>query len=291
MFLKKEDLQKLSQISKEAALAAGEIITAAQGEEVKVSKKRGGENIASCVVTQIDLRAQKVILDKLHPTLKEFDLGMLTEESLDDHSRLNKDYFWCIDPLDGTLAFSRNEDGYSISIALISQEGESIIGVVYNPRSKDLYQATKGLGALKNGFPFRLENKNEFLTLLYDQSFLKLKSYEIELKTLRENARSIGLSDVKLHHLGGAVMNGISTIELAPAIYYKHPKTANGGGSIWDFAASSLIQSEAGGYNSNYYHKPLKLNNVETTFMNREGIIYASSEKISRLQNSKKTSL
>jgi 3'(2'), 5'-bisphosphate nucleotidase/myo-inositol-1(or 4)-monophosphatase len=78
-------------------------------------------------------------------------------------------------------------------------------------------------------------------------------------------------------------MNGISTIEMAPAIYYKLPKKALGGGSLWDFAASSVIQSEAGGYNSDYDNNPLDLNREDSTFMNHRGVIYSSSKKLSRL--------
>jgi 3'-phosphoadenosine 5'-phosphosulfate (PAPS) 3'-phosphatase len=73
-------------------------------------------------------------------------------------------------------------------------------------------------------------------------------------------------------------MNGITTIEMAPALYFKFPKKADGGGSLWDFAASSVIQSEAGGLNSDYFRKPLDLNRKNSTFMNHCGVIYVSHE-------------
>ena len=122
MLLDNQDLLKLTQIAIKAALRAGEIIAKEQGNPIMVNSKEGGENLASCVVTKIDLMAQEAILDVLSPSLKEYDLGLLTEESVDDNSRFEKDFFWCIDPLDGTLCFSRNEDGYSISIALIDRK-------------------------------------------------------------------------------------------------------------------------------------------------------------------------
>lgn len=282
MFLSKENLQELTLIAKQAALASGKIISDAQGGSIKVSDKVGGENIASMVVTEIDLRAQEIIIKTLTPTLEKFDLGLLAEEDIDDNSRFEKDYFWCIDPLDGTLSFSRNEDGYSTSIALVSKLGVPVIGVVFNPRSKALYHATKDLGAFKNDQPLGINKSNDHLTLLFDQSFLKLPNYQEEMQMLKTNAQKMGLNDVKLHHLGGAVMNGITTIEMAPAIYYKHPKQALGGGSLWDFAASSIIQSEAGGYNCDYYHHPLDLNRTDSTFMNHKGIIFCSSEDLAK---------
>lgn len=282
MILNDEQLKNLCEIAKTAALAAGKIIINAQESgDFKVMQKEGGENLASQVVTEIDHQAQEVILKILKPTLSNYDLALLTEESPDDGSRFEKDYFWCIDPLDGTLAFSRDEDGYSTSIALVRKDGTPLIGVVFNPRSKSLYYAIKGYGAFVNNKSLKV-NKNEHLTLLFDQSFLKIENYQDEINKLERITKELGLRGLKQHHLGGAVMNGISTIELAPAIYCKHPKKSLGGGSIWDFAASSVIQSEAGGYNRNYYLNELDLNRKDNTFMNHEGIIFASSEHLAK---------
>jgi 3'-phosphoadenosine 5'-phosphosulfate (PAPS) 3'-phosphatase len=282
MYLTQNNLEELILIAKEAAVAAGAIISDAQGSFIKINPKVGGENIASQVVTQVDLAAQAAILNILSSTLEKFDLGLLAEESNDDSSRLHKDYFWCIDPLDGTLSFSKNEDGYSTSIALISKSGVPVIGVVLNPRTNDLYHAIKDVGAFKNNQPLRVGILSNHLTLLFDQSFLKLSNYHKEIDNLHTNAQKLNLEGIRHHHLGGAVMNGISTIELAPAIYYKHPKEALGGGSLWDFAASSVIQSEAGGFNSDYSFTPLDLNRSDSTFMNHRGIIYCNSLKLAK---------
>lgn len=280
MALTKDQLAELSIVAKNAALAAGKIISAQQGSSVEVMSKEGGENIASCVVTEIDLAAEKAILEVLTPTLAPYDLGLLTEESTDDSSRFDHDYFWCIDPLDGTLCFSRDEDGYSTSIALVAKDGTPIIGAVYNPRSNSLYHAIKGQGAFKNEKPLKVNSGAKELTLLYDKSYLKYSDYEKQIEKLKNDLKELGLKSLNIHHLGGAVMNGISTIEMAPALYYKFPKKAEGGGSLWDFAASSVIQSEAGCFNSDYYLKPLKLNRADSTFMNLDGVIFSSSKEL-----------
>ncbi|MGK0367829.1 MAG: fructose-1,6-bisphosphatase/inositol monophosphatase family enzyme [Thermoproteota archaeon] len=279
MSLTKDQLSKLCEIAKEAALSAGAIIAAKQGSEIEVQSKVGGENLASCVVTEIDLKAQDAILKILGPTLNKYNLGLLTEESTDDRSRFEHDYFWCIDPLDGTLAFSRNQDGYSTSIALTSKSGVPIIGVVYNPRSNDLYSAIKDHGAFKNNKKLTVTMNTENLTLLFDQSYLKHPDYDNQIDQLRTNING----ELIIHPLGGAVMNGISTIEMAPAFYYKFPKKVLGGGSLWDFAASSVIQSEAGGFNSDYHQNPLDLNRSDSTFMNHRGAIYCSSKALLKL--------
>ena len=280
MSLDKKQLNELLEKAKKAAMEAGEVIAKAQGQFIETQHKEGGENIASQVVTQIDLDAQEAILKVLTPTLTEYNIGLLTEESVDDNSRFLHDYFWCIDPLDGTLAFSKDEDGYSTSIALISKEGRPVIGVVYNPRSSSLYHAQKGEGAFKNELPLKVSQFNKSITLLFDQSYLKYPTYHEQIKELEDKIQKSNFETLIHHPLGGAVMNGISTIEMAPALYFKFPKKADGGGSIWDFAASSLIQKEAGGFNSDYFQRPLDLNREESTFMNHKGVIYLSSESL-----------
>lgn len=267
MLLNKENFKTLCELAKKAAIAAGKVIKEAQGKDIQVMLKEGGSSLASNVVTQIDLEAQNAILEILNPSLSEYDLGLLTEESSDDNSRFTKDYFWCIDPLDGTLAFSRNQEGYSVSIALVSNKGESIIGVVYNPRSGDLYYAIKEAGAFKNDSPFKTKIEKSFNTLIFDLGHIDKDT----------NCPS----DFKVAPiLGGAVYNAIATIEHAPAIYFKKPKKEKGGASLWDFAASSVIQSEAGGYNSNFLGGKLDLNRKDSTFMNHEGIIYTSHKDL-----------
>lgn len=238
---------ELLEIAKEAALAAGKIIESTKGTDLELKTKEGGESLASTVVTEIDLKAQNAILEILGPTLKTYDLGLLTEESPDDKSRFEKDYFWSVDPLDGTLHYAKGEPGYSTSIALVSKDGLPIIGVVYNPITNDLYHAIKDQGAFKNGNPLTIKTNNTELNQI---------------------------------PLAGAVMMAINTIELAPALFIKKPKEALGGGSLWDYAATSIIQSEAGGFNSDFYQVPLDLNRKDCTFMNHRGVIYCSSRDL-----------
>ena len=241
MPLSVSQLEDLLAIATQAAVAAGEVINAYHGTEVSSQLKDGGTSIASRIVTEVDAKAERVILAIINPTLDAYDLGLLTEETTDDQSRFEKDFFWCIDPLDGTLPFTENRSGYSTSIALVSKEGDAIIGVVYDPRNNNLYSAMKGMGAYKNGERFAMNNAGD-ITIINGP--------------------------------GGAVMQAIATVELAPCVFYKKPKTEEGGGCLWDYAATSIIQSEAGGSNSDYRFEPLDLNSPESVFMNSRGVCY-----------------
>jgi len=253
MSLTDSQLNELLEIATTAILAAGKIIAQYQGQVIETELKKGGTSLASKVVTEVDSKAENAILDILTPTLKAYNLGLLSEETIDDNSRFEKPYFWCIDPLDGTLLFTQNQEGYSASIALVNQEGEAVIGIVYDPRNDNLYSAIKGKGAIKNGQPFYIDNKEKDVTII--------------------------------NGAGGAVMQAIATLELAPCLFYKKPKTDEGGGCLWDYAASSVIHTEAGGLNSDYSFKPLNLNSSETVFMNNHGVIYSAglSEKSVKL--------
>ena len=52
--------------------------------------------------------------------------------------RLELNYFWCIDPLDGTLPFIEGKVGYAVSIGLVSRDGTPLIGVVCDPYHQTL---------------------------------------------------------------------------------------------------------------------------------------------------------
>jgi fructose-1,6-bisphosphatase/inositol monophosphatase family enzyme len=144
------NLEALASIAIKAAKTAGEVIRKAAEEDIRVHQKDGGSNYASQVVTEIDRKCDGIIREILKPSCEKFDLAILTEEQEDDKSRFQKDYFWCVDPLDGTLAFIKKEPGFSVSIALVSKSGKPVLGVVYNPMIDVLYHAVEGEGGFKN---------------------------------------------------------------------------------------------------------------------------------------------
>jgi myo-inositol-1(or 4)-monophosphatase len=68
--------------------------------------------------------------------------GWLSEETIDSFERLDKEFVWIVDPIDGTKEFVLGVPEFSISVGLV-QNGETILGVVYNPATKELYYAGK----------------------------------------------------------------------------------------------------------------------------------------------------
>lgn len=250
MKLEKEDLLNICKGAIYAARTAGKMIDDCAGAEIDVKQKDTGESLAARVVTEVDLKSEKIILDAIMPLCAKYDLGLLTEEQEDDGSRFEKDYFFAIDPLDGTLPFTEAREGYAVSIALLSREGVPQVGVVYDPLKETLYHAVKECGVYRNE-----------------------KSWECTFNS-NEKAKEIDS--------GGAVMNACWVLENAPAYFLKNPKPTDGCGCIWDYAATACIFFEFGAWISDALGDSLELNRKDSLFMNHKGVVCASHSTIAK---------
>ncbi|MFT5411834.1 MAG: fructose-1,6-bisphosphatase/inositol monophosphatase family enzyme [Verrucomicrobiales bacterium] len=279
MKLSESKLEQLLQTAIAAAKRAGAHIQSEAGKPREVISKEG-HTPASQVVTEVDFESQRLILETLADSMEKFGLGLLTEEAEDDDSRQRCDYFWCIDPIDGTLPFIENVAGYSVSIGLTSRAGEAVIGVVFDPVTGNLYHASRGGGAFRNREPIVLGDGGK-LTLVIDRSMALLENWESVRQQMAAIAVELGLAGLKVINQGGAAMNACWVIENAPAVYFKMPKPQHGGGALWDFAATACLFAElGGGVVCDFDTAPLKLNREGSPYMNREGVIFASSEAL-----------
>lgn len=250
MKLSPSDLQSLCFIAIAAARHSGELIQGWVGKSISVQEKETGSSPASRTVTEVDFKSQEIILQYLAPSLAQFDLGLLAEEANDDGSRFAKDYFWCIDPLDGTLQFTESRSGYAVSIALVSQTGEACIGVVYDPLTKTLYHAIKNGGAYRNEVAWSIDTEVKEPSKMMDH--------------------------------GGAVMNACWALDNAPAYFFKKPKSEQGGGCLWDYAATACLYRELGAWCSDMAGNALDLNQKTSLYMNQRGILFATNADIAR---------
>lgn len=275
MNLSSSILVQLQQIAIKAATKAGQYISTHKPRSVE--NKDAGSSDASQVVTEVDRASQRLIIAALQASIEQYDLGLLAEEDEDDGSRLEKDYFWCIDPLDGTLPFIEGRSGYAVAIALISKSGIPIIGVVYNPREEKCYSAIVGGGVFLNGKAVvAKQEKKEVFTIFHHRSLLKHPDCNEILKDYQHSFEEKGFQKFNYIYHGGAVMNAIWAIENAPSFYFALPKKAQGGGCIWDYAASACIFSEMGYQVTDYYGHPLMLNNPTSIFMNESGVKFSN---------------
>lgn len=135
------DSQQLLQAVASIAEAAGEAILQIYQQDVDVSYKADDSPL-----TAADLAAHQLILQKLNeltPTIPQ-----LSEEAadIDWAIRQHWQYYWLIDPLDGTKEFIKRNGEFTVNIALIFQ-GEPVLGVIHAPVLKKTYSAVLGLGA------------------------------------------------------------------------------------------------------------------------------------------------
>ena len=200
-------------------------------------------------LTQADLKANQIIcsnLKELYP-----DIPIMSEENkeIDYNIRKNWEYYWCIDPIDGTKEFIKKNGEFTINIALI-HKNEPVLGIVYAPVLKDMYVAKKGEGAFKNGQKLPLiinYNQKEEMFVVASKSHLSQETQDFinDLDTKKIQQISKG-SSLKLC----MVAEGTADIypRLAPTME-------------WDTAAADAIVRESGKMSYQFNNnKPLVYN-------------------------------
>ena len=134
-----------------ASKEAGQAILDVYKQDFDVSYKEDRSPL-----TLADQRSHNIIVDHLtDPSVK--NLPILSEEGKDIpfEQRSEWEYFWLIDPLDGTKEFIKRNGEFTVNIALIYQH-RPILGVIYAPVNNVFYFASEGLGS------FKLKNDNVF---------------------------------------------------------------------------------------------------------------------------------
>ena len=281
-------LQQLCDAAIRAAVDAGQFIQSTDRNKLQRRFKDAGSSAASQLVTEVDVRSEAIIRQSLQAASEQWDIAFVGEESsqsvpdvIPEH--LLKPYYWCVDPLDGTLPFVEGSPGYAVSIALVDQSGVPLIGVVYDPVDAKLMHAIKGQGAYRDQGPLvRATSASPSLVAFADASFRLHENYADLFDALTGCAQDSGLEGVEVVYGSGAVKNACQVLDYSAACYVKLPKPEDGGGCIWDFAATACIVGEAGGWASNIHGQPLELNRKGSTFMNHQGVLYASNQRIAR---------
>ena len=97
--------------------------------------------------TKFDKQVEKEIYEEIRR--KYPDHGFYGEE-LEDLRKVNREYVWHVDPVDGTKYFGRQVPLFTTVVGLTFKE-KPILGAVYNPSSKQLYSGAKRLGSNLNG--------------------------------------------------------------------------------------------------------------------------------------------
>ena len=185
-------------------------------------------------LTEADLLSNSIITN----ALENYGVPILSEEGkeIKFNERSKWNYYWCIDPIDGTKEFIKKNDQFTVNIALIHNK-IPVLGVVFAPALGDIYYAKQDNGAYKNGRPINIKTNNTSTTELKvavssshltdeTQKFIDKLSTQSQKITLISKGSSLKLC---------MVAEGIADIypRLAPTME-------------WDTAAADAIVRESG---------------------------------------------
>jgi myo-inositol-1(or 4)-monophosphatase len=213
---------------------AGEILKKYFNSGNFTSQSKGGADL----LTQADMEADQFLASSIRQRFPQCEV--LTEETAPkDYSSLKEvSNLWVVDPLDGTINFSRGTPHFSISVGLVDR-GISRLGVVYDPNGNSLYWAQEDRdGAYLNDRKLRVSGTANLLETViacdwgWDlQERLKLVKW---LGSIAPEVRQI-------KSMGSAVL------DLARLADGKVDTYIHSGLKPWDTAASSLLIEKAGG--------------------------------------------
>lgn len=208
---------------------AGDMIRDAHDIEKDTHEKNG----AADLVTKYDVAVQAFLQRELLALVPE--AGFLGEEG--EHETLDKPWVFVVDPIDGTTNFVRHMHHSNIAVALV-HEGCVAYGVVYNPFTEEMFAARRGGGAFLNGRPIHVSDRDmsHAITMcgstIYDRRFTD-RSFSLmrRLYDLGLDFRRFGSAELDVCYVACGRAEVFFECRLSP----------------WDYAAGSLILTEAGG--------------------------------------------
>jgi myo-inositol-1(or 4)-monophosphatase len=220
-------LEEVARIAGEAGrIAAGRYGTAFGRWE-----KKPGE-----IVCEIDLEVDAFLRERLGSLDPE--AGWLSEETLDASDRYERRRTWVVDPIDGTRDYVRGRPGWSVSVALV-EDRAPVIGVLSAPLRGELWTATRGGGAFRNGERLRASGRTE-------------------LPGARVPAEQLPAADADLAMVAkpNSIALRIALVAAGEADLVATLKW----GFEWDIAAAALIAEEAGARVTGALGQPLTFN-------------------------------
>ena len=217
------NLDNLFKLAKDAANQAGFFLN-------------NNKNVTKQIITD-EGRDIKLALDRkteelINNILKKSDIPIMGEEL---SSNISSDYFWVVDPIDGTANYFRGLDQCCVSIGLIKND-EALLGVIYNFNTNEMFAALKGKGAFLNDKKIKVSNISEKKKASLTTGFPASESIESSLEFLE------GLQGWKKIRMFGSAALSCAYIASGRCDAYVEK-----GVYLWDFAAGICLVKEAGG--------------------------------------------
>jgi myo-inositol-1(or 4)-monophosphatase len=189
--------------------------------------------------------ADRVANEVLREALVQDGEGWLSEESVDDKQRLEKERVWVVDPLDGTREFVAGIPEWCVSVALV-EHGRAVAGGICNPTTGELILGSLETGVTLNGKTVRASQRESLAGALVLASRSEVKRGEWDrFRSAPFTIRPLGSVAYKLALVAAGMAD--ATWTLVP----KHE---------WDVAAGVALVEAAGGFVRDLKSTPVKFN-------------------------------
>jgi myo-inositol-1(or 4)-monophosphatase len=220
------------------------------------------------LVTVADRTVEKLIRERLGAAFPEH--GVYGEEGT--RERMDNEYRWYVDPLDGTTNFAHGFPQFCVSMGLErrpaqlapSEDGTLVAAILYDPLRDELFTAELGQGAWLNGRPMRVSLVPTLSEALLATGFPSHKRHHspnvhfYQEFTLRSHGvRRAGSAALDLAYVAAGRLDAFWEFNLNP----------------WDTAAGILLVEEAGGRVTNFANGPFRLDSREILASN--GLFHA----------------
>jgi len=215
--------------------------------------------------------ADRAVDDILRKTLLRAGEGWLSEETVDDLTRLDKPRVWVVDPLDGTREFVQGIPEFCVSIAMV-ENGIPVAGGICNPATDELILGSCETGVTYNGKPAQPSQRKNLHGALVLASRSEVK---------RGEWKQFESDDFTIRPMGSVAYKlGLVSAGRADVTFTLVPKHE------WDVAAGAALVMSAGGFVRTLENTDLKCNQKNPLI---SGLIacgpYLEADLMARLNN------
>lgn len=231
------NMHPMLNIAVRAARAAGNVICRnIDNDNYNIESKYTKDDL----VTDIDRECERTIVEVLQKSYR--DHAILGEEG---GLQGNKDseYVWIIDPIDGTTNFVKGIPHCAVSIGL-QQKGRTILGVVFNPVTNELFQASRGDGASLNGRRIRVSNHQTLDGAVVCTAF--------PVRYRERMDAYMGVFNRLIGSVADVRRTGCASLDLCYTACGRFDAYLEQGLKPWDFTAGELILRESGGITTDF---------------------------------------
>jgi len=253
-------MNQFLEIAVEAARDAGALLLADFSRPKSIAYKGEVD-----IVTESDRRSEALIVGRLRD---HFPAHAIVAEEGSEGAAGDARYCWYVDPLDGTTNFAHGYPCFAVSIGLL-EDGDPVVGVVYNPVSRELFTALRGEGAYLDHKRIHVSTVEKLAGSLVATGFPTHKVRQ------SANINYYWAYTVRSH---GVRRDGSAALDLCSVASGRFDGFWEFGLKSWDTAAGMLLVKEAGGMVSDFAGRPYHPGDAEILCSN--GRIHAEMQRV-----------